>query len=522
VRRHHHKPESQTSKGGLAAGQNQAASQASPNQDRAEATAPTPPPALQSLIAFLQSFPNGSLKISQPQVPEVAAFLQRAGLPQGVIDRLLAPASTGEISLTATALQAAWQQVAGPGQGNAAVPGQTTAPDTPAGRPTETASQSDQTQEIQQTPAYRALWERLALPPSMVPTVRLALARLGASPQELGQLDDKGQDQGVPLTRVWQILQSLKDGGNAGGGAGGQSGAAVAAETSQAAVLGQQKVTGTEMQEWQHMLLKAGLPPEVVEKVLGQKSVGTQGELQDNLLAAAPTGQPIPTVAEPKPVYQPQQLQMRPFFWQSGPGGDQPQLNGGDAEAKGQNLAAPPAPPGPTPAAPAPGENFALPAFAAELQGFSQGATGNAAPLSEAGATWPLLPPEVRESLWTQLQAGITTNLGQGENTVTLNLNPPELGQIQLTLNLNGQDLSVAAVASRPEAAQLASLGMPQLVQALAQQGLVLTDFQVRLQDQPQRLISPVLAGARDKGSASGGQSSTSSRRRAGEVDRFV
>jgi flagellar hook-length control protein FliK len=142
--------------------------------------------------------------------------------------------------------------------------------------------------------------------------------------------------------------------------------------------------------------------------------------------------------------------------------------------------------------------------------------------LSDAGPAWRLLPPEAQKSLWTQLQSGVTANLNQGENRVTLNLNPPDMGQIQLTLNLNGQDLAVSAVATRPEVAELAAMGMPQLVQALAQQGLFLTDFQVRLQDQPERPVSSVLAGARDKENAPGGNSSTSSRRRSGEVDRFV
>jgi flagellar hook-length control protein FliK len=486
-----------------------------------------PPPALRDLIAFLQSFPGRSLKISPEQAPAVASYLKSAGLPQGEVDRLLTPASNQEITLNAADLQPAWQQAAWSGQAKAPVSGESTAPATAANRPAGTtnqaANQSREAQEIQQTPGYRAVWERLTFPQRMVPTVRLALARLGASPQALAQLDDKGQGQGILLTRVWQILQSIKDGVNAGGGTSDQTGGTAAANASQVAVLGQQKVMGAEMEEWQQMLLKAGLPSEVVEKVLGQKSVGTQEQLKDSLLAAAPEEQPAPTLSGPKPLYQPQNFQMRPFFWQSQLGGDQPQLNGEGSDAKGQNLSAQLAAPSPpAPATPTMAENFGLSAFAAEFQGLTQGATGTAAPLSEAGSTWPLLPPEVRESLWTQLQAGITTNLSQGENQVTLNLNPPELGQIQLTLNLNGQDLSVTAVATRSEAAQLASLGMPQLVQAMAQQGLVLSDFQVRLQDQPDRPISPVLVGARDKDSAPGGNSSTSSRRRSRGVDRFV
>jgi hypothetical protein len=515
VHKSHHKPESPTPTAGLATEATQATSQTSQNQGGASTA--TTPQALQDLIAFLQSFPGGSLKISPQQAPAVASYLQSAGLPQSEVDRLLTPDSNQEISLNAADLQAAWQQAAGQGQATV----QTAAASQPAGATNQAANQPQQAQEIQQTPGYRAVWEKLTLPQNMVPTVRLALARLGASPQALAQLDDQGQGQGIPLTRVWQVLQGIKDGVSPGGGASDQTGATAAAEAAQEAVLGQQKVTGTEVQDWQQVLLKTGLPPEVVEKLLGQKSVGTQEQLKDSLLAAAPAVQPTPILAEPKPLYQPQDLQMRPFYWQSNLGGDQPQLNGDGSEAKGQDLTAQLAAPAPAPATPVPGENLALSAFATEIQGLTQGTAGTTGPLSETGSSWPTLPPEVRESLWAQLQAGITTNLDQGENKVTLNLNPPELGQIQLTLNLSGQNLSVTGVATRPEAAALASLGMPQLVQALAQQGFVLTDFQVRLQNQPERPISPVLAGTREKGSAPGGQSS-SSRRRSGEVDRFV
>jgi len=134
----------------------------------------------------------------------------------------------------------------------------------------------------------------------------------------------------------------------------------------------------------------------------------------------------------------------------------------------------------------------------------------------------PFLAPEVRESLWSQLQSGIISNLQPGETQVNLSLNPPELGQIQLTLTLTGQELAVTAVASRPDVAELATLGVQQLLQTLAQQGVVLTQFQVRLQDLPVSQSTPVFAGTRDKGSEPGPKDSGLPRRRSGEVDRFV
>jgi flagellar hook-length control protein FliK len=503
------KPGSQTPAAGLAADQNQATSQASQNQSGG--TAANPPQALRDLMAFLQSFPGGSLKIAPEQVPAVASYLKSAGLPQDEVDRLLTPSSSQEISLNATDLQAAWQRVGGQGTAGATLPAQNE-PQSPA------ANQAQETQKIQQTPGYRAVWERLTIPENMLPNLRLALARLGASPEALAQLEPKEAGQGIPLTRVWEVLQNVKN-SLTPSGTTDQSGAATGTEPSQSAVLGQQPVSGAEMEEWRQVLLKAGLQPEVVEKLMGQKSPGTQEDLKTSLLAAAPAEEAPPALTEPKPLYPPQNLQMRPFFWQSQNGVDQPQLSGDGSGAKEQN---PTAQLATLPQALATGENFAIPTFAAELQGVAQATTGGTAPLSDAGPAWRLLPPEAQESLWTQLQSGVTANLNQGENRVILNLNPPDMGQIQLTLNLSGQDLAVSAVATRPEVAELAAMGMPQLVQALAQQGLFLTDFQVRLQDQPERPVSPVLAGAREKGNAPGGNSSTSSRRRSGEVDRFV
>ena len=95
----------------------------------------------------------------------------------------------------------------------------------------------------------------------MLPTLRLALARLGGSPEVLAQLDNASQgSQGIPLSRVWQILQNLQNGQGLSDN-GAQSGAAAQANSSQSAVVGQQPVTGTEMTDWRQMLLQAGLPP---------------------------------------------------------------------------------------------------------------------------------------------------------------------------------------------------------------------------------------------------------------------
>jgi flagellar hook-length control protein FliK len=512
------RPESPTSVATPAADQSQAGSQAKPNQTGS--TAAGPPQALRDFMAFLESQPGGSLKIPREQAPAVAAFLASAGLPQAEVDRLLSASGSQELTLTAADLNAAWQQAQGQGQsaagGAAAGLNQTQAASNQA---QAGANQNQEAQDILQSQDYRALWERLSLPQSLLPTLRLALARLGGSPQVLAQLEEEGQGgRGIPLTRVWQILQNVKDGQGLNETAN-QSGTASGANPSPAALSGQQPVTGAEMEEWRQMLLQAGLPGEVVEKLLGRVSPGNQEQLKTTLLALAPAEDSPAGVTDPKPLYLPANLRMRPFFWQSQSNGDQPQAEGNSAGEKGNSAAAqfialtPPS---------SPGETLALPTFAAQIQGLTQGLGEAGAPLGDAAPVWRPLTPEVQESLWTQLRSGVASNLSQGDSQVTISLNPPELGQIQLSLHLSGQELAVTAVATRPEVAALANLGVPQLLQALAQQGMVLTQFQVRVQDQPAGQIPPVAAGARQKGSEPGGNLSTSSRRRSGEVDRFV
>ena len=393
------------------------------------------------------------------------------------------------------------------------------------------ANQPQAAQDIRQTQDYRALWERLSLPQSQLPALRLALARLGATPEALAKLDEQGQaGQGIPLTRVWQMLQNVTD-GQAPTGASGQANAAPEANPSQTAIVSQQPVVGAEMEDWRQMLLQAGLPPAVVEKLLGEASPGTQEQLKSRLLSMAPDEQGSLVLDDPKPLYLPANLRMRPFFWQGQNGGSpfqeqaqeqgqgQGQLSGNGAEAKGQNPASQMAG---LAAALSSGTGLALPSFAAEFQGLTQGLPNSGAAWGSTGPFWRPFSPELQESLWNQLQAGVTANLGQGESQVTISLNPPELGQIKLSLQLSGQELAVTAVATRPEVAEMAGLGMPQLVQALAQQGLVLTQFQVHLQDQPTGQVAPVAAAPRGKGGEPGGSSSTSSRRRTSEVDRFV
>jgi flagellar hook-length control protein FliK len=96
---------------------------------------------------------------------------------------------------------------------------------------------------------------------------------------------------------------------------------------------------------------------------------------------------------------------------------------------------------------------------------------------------------------------------------------------VQLTLNLKGEFVQVVAVTARPEVAQIATAQVQQLVQALNQQGLVLSQFQVQIQDPSGRQPAAIASGQRDPGrreTESGDGGKTMSRRRAGQLDFFV
>ncbi len=469
-----------------------------------------PPPLLQELMAFLQSQPEGALKISPQEAPVLGAMLLAAGLPQEEVDRLLAAAASPDKGLTAADLAAVWERL----KSQAAAPKTMEASQKKgmSGEPNPTQSDGD----IRRSSEYRELWDRLTVPPSRIPTLRLALARLGGTPEALAKLEGETPGAGISLSQAWQVLRASLH-RPATDSTGSPSQTDPGELFSQSAVLADKPVTGEQVAEWQQVLTQAGLKPELVSKILGQATPATQEELKTALLSLAPPEETT-VLSAPKPLYLPDNLRQQPFFFQGQSRDDQPQFLGngtGEQQPWGAMEAA-------TLPSAATGEGVGLGAFFPELQMFSQSGGGAAAALSSLDPGWRPLSPEARESLWSQIQSGITSNLTPGESQVSLNLNPPELGQIQLNLRLVGQELAVVAVAARPEVAELATQGVQQLLQSLAQQGLLLTQFQVRLQDQPVAQTGPSFAGTREKSGEAGEKFPPPSRRRSGEVDRFV
>ncbi|MGQ9687759.1 MAG: flagellar hook-length control protein FliK [Desulfobaccales bacterium] len=470
------------------------------------------PPPLKEFLAFLQSQPDGGIKISSEQAPAVAAFLLSAGLPQEEVDRLVFGAGSGEKTLSAADLIAAWQRLQSL---KSSTTPEVTRQSTP--QAAERADLTPQAQQIRQSSEYKEQWQRLTVPPDMVSRLRLALAHLGVSPEELARFDEKAQNGGISLSQVWQLLrQSQQKTASENPGASLQTGAGE--PLSQSIMEEIFPVSRDELAEWQQVLLEAGFQPAWLEKLLGQSATGSRQELRNSLLALTPPEEK-PVLNDPKPLYFPWDLRQRTFSLDGWTQGNRSQL---EEETRNQQ-----AWPGLKAAASHQTsdleEGLGLSPFSATLQAVEPRVAASSALVREALPSWPWLSPELRESIWGQLQSGIVENLSPGESRVNLNLNPPELGQIQLTLHLSGKELAVTAVATRPEVAELATQGVQQLLQSLAQQGLVLTNFQVLVQEPGLTPATAVFTGAKENhGGEVEKKFPSPSRRRSLEVDRFV
>ncbi len=308
---------------------------------------------------------------------------------------------------------------------------------------------------------WQRIWPKLRLPAAALPELKLALQNLGVPLEALATLEGGTEGAGISLEQVWQLMKETQ-----------RHCVLPSTPEAEARSLADAAVPGVlhDAENWRRLLVKSGLAPEVVEMLWGGSTPHSLGELRAKLLSLAPKEAPRPAPDSPKPLYLPEKLQFPSWLWQKKdappekPGPPAPTPLRGQSPLDGGGTEPVPLPP--TPSAPphAPSADPGLPA-------------------SGAGEATPPLLGDVRPPLWSQVQQAVITNLKPGETKVNLTLNPPELGEVTLTLNLRGQELVLAAVTTRPEVAHLAQTQVAQLAQALAQQGLVLAQFQVQVQD---------------------------------------
>ncbi len=440
------------------------------------------PPALKALTELLNQQPGQALKVTPDRVSQVQDFLLKAGIPPKLVENLLNSPQVQEQGLTAAQVQAAWLKGV-----------QTTLKETLAA----SGSQLTAVQNLTGQPDYQSLWESLTLPPQALGDLRLELQKLGVPGESLTGLNQQNFPNGIPLSQVWELIQ--QSGQSSSGAANPEAATSNKVSNSMPLLNG-----GTDLAKWRQLLTQAGMDPELVQTLTSGPTPITRGELQATLAQMAPTSTPQGEES-PKPLYLPGSLRVRqvPLLQQMEAG----QGKGGGHGNLGKNLGSlPQAQTGNLGGGAQQNTGTAdldsyLASFnsnspqAADLPGVQAANLAGAQSPDHAGAQVAAgnqtfansyLTPEAREALWSQVQSGILGNLRPGENQVSLTLNPPDLGKLDLTLSLRGQTVEVTAITSHSAVAEAAAAGVQQLAQALNQQGLILTQFQFHHQDQSQ------------------------------------
>lgn len=157
-----------------------------------------------------------------------------------------------------------------------------------------------------------------------------------------------------------------------------------------------------------------------------------------------------------------------------------------------------------------PGTNQALPASAG-------GVPGNAAGLSRTEAFDQILgtvqaAPARESDVGEQIANLVRSNVGTKHSSVTIRLDPPELGQIQLQARLHGDVLSIRVQAETSAARDLLQANVEDLRQALDRHGIRIDRFDVE-----PRPASPASQGQGAENRPGGGQSEHTMDHGAGE-----
>jgi len=422
------------------------------------------PPALKGLVEFLNQQPGQNLKVPQDRLPEMERYLLKAGITPEQVQNLLNSPRFQEQGLTAADVQSAWQNSF---QGSL----QQAQASLGLGSLQDLTSQSE----------YRQMWEKLTLPPQALGDLRLELQQLGVTPETVANLNTQNYPQGITLKQVWDIIQQVSNPAAATSASTAQAGGNTSNASPPSPLL---LNGGKEVEKWRQLLVQAGMDPEVAQTLASGPNPVNREELRTSLLEMAPPATNPQEAVSAKPLYLPKSLRVQPlpFMQQSGAG----QGGSGDGGQWTQDF---------TLSSQVQQTNPAAPAAAPDLNNFLALLSGGApvqadqtlsgeAVTGNSPAVNSLLTPEAREALWSQVQTGIMGHLRPGNNQITLTLNPPEMGKLQLSLNVRGDTVEVAAVASQAAVAEAGAAGVQQLSQALQQQGLTLVQFQFHHQDQ--------------------------------------
>ncbi len=121
-----------------------------------------------------------------------------------------------------------------------------------------------------------------------------------------------------------------------------------------------------------------------------------------------------------------------------------------------------------------------LPESLAITNPFQQSAIGNNPFVNQGASPMTHLAPEVATPAWNQALGQQVVWMVSGEvQTASLNLTPPELGPLQITLNVSNNQASANFVAAQPEVRQALEDAMPRLRQMLGEAGIELGNTSV-------------------------------------------
>ena len=81
-----------------------------------------------------------------------------------------------------------------------------------------------------------------------------------------------------------------------------------------------------------------------------------------------------------------------------------------------------------------------------------------------------------------QVESGMLRNLGEGTKQLSLRLDPPELGKLNLQLTVRGDEVKVVFKAENADTGQLLQENLGHLRQALESQGLKVGKMEVQTQ----------------------------------------
>ena len=106
------------------------------------------------------------------------------------------------------------------------------------------------------------------------------------------------------------------------------------------------------------------------------------------------------------------------------------------------------------------------------------------------------------KSVSSQIQGSIASTLHQGDNQVTINLNPPELGRVSIRFQEKGQQIAGVLEVSNIQTKAQIEQSLPQIIQNLQDSGIHIRKLEVVLADQAgqQTYKDPSMAAGYDSG----------------------